>query len=1641
MARVNALILLLLVTFIFVKSELFLHHTYNGVQIQSFDCVFVHSPSIFYCRRPKEPIVDLVRKQENDTKSCLQNGGQMHLFSELRLNNVTINTLHHHRWTTTIEQLEEYSLFWKDPSLSDGYLCQCLKMGAFGINCEYQLPIGKTFEETLQWQLAMRAKSPEEVQMYGDVVCYEMLKCQSGVLCLDWREICDGIQQCLEGQDEENCDLLEMNICDDDEYRCDNGMCIAEEFFLDGEYDCLDWSDETELKNDRDCPQKSVSTECDDHCCSANKWSCGDGQCIADRLHFQKMVADWTCVSGRDQYFNCETHLTKMQWTMPNGRCHRGERHEASSVTNRSVVEQCEYLLRCTLSRGGEKNCLCNSISQCAERLKEDCLLPVIQYPRGTIVTPYTLFIYNPTRSWKNSRPDWILINGTVRCRHFLVTVKKFIAFDINLDVRRMIEEHFCRSSLSNISSPENIVTNQQCHRANESTDRCDEWNGCLSVTRINDGQWNCLNRRDEVDQTEMQIEKSCAHVRRHRLRCSTEQPTCLSVKILGDLYANCQNEFDELWFGVGRTLSSINCHDRSQDECSLLRRYIEQSWTSAKNREIGVERRIPFRSYCDTFKNLETQKDEDLTECQQWWICLDSQQRCVSGQCFQAKWADDMEWDCVDASDEYGLLKSLGALALYHASVHNFNNRSYFVPDQCNESDPFLCLASHATRQGFSCFNLSQISDGHIDCAGAIDERNTLRHCSHSSVLGYNFQCPSTNTCIPYWLHCFRDDYRCPNRSDDRLLCERQQGPSDCSYVKDFVCFDGQCFNGGRCNGHLDCPFGEDEYMCDYRSSSLNTLWPYRLVKRFEQGTEPNILRFSPYPADGNITQLDSHSITTLAPLITSNIPLNSPSLLSPFWCNRGLGLLISHNDSIVCFCPPQYYGGKCEYHAGRLSVLLHLDLSESIFINEDDPTILLKLLVLFIHNDEEVLQRDQFHFHPSIEVNHLYQNTGRKKKIISHFVYPRTFVNRQQRFFNRSSLLSNERPFSLRIELYRTIMNKEQQPSLISVWSYPLSLDHLPVTRLAKVLHLASSSANPCSSRSCSHPNEECHPLMNNKSRFICLCKTNFTGDHCSIRNPLCDQQYCHSTSLCQSRSPLPFCLCSANRFGQRCSLEHVACLSNPCLNNGSCFPDSHPDHVICLCTKEYAGSQCQWKRASIHLSLSTHLSYAGVVIQFFDIHLSSLDLILVRQQVFKSLPDDIDFYYPGEQQTVITGIVLVKLYSSHQEDLLSELHLLSLYVNVFSLVGTTEISPINQCSHVRSFIPGNLYQSKLVFFILAYLDSSSPIRYHYICRDNLDLLCFRDDLYLCVCSDNHTRVECFLYNDDLDRCSSLCLQQGRCLKGDHRRSRDFLCLCPPCHSGRQCQFNTESFSFTLDQLFSPDLLSDLQLETISLLAFFSILMFIIALPNNLFSFITLHRASCLRQGVGHYLLTMSVINQISLTLLLARLLHLILNITRTSSSSSSVWIDDFLCKSLNYLLSCSTRLVYWLTSLISIERLYATVFLRGQWLKQPRIARRLILFIFVAVFTTDLYELFFYRSFSTHIDGHGSLCVLNISAQERSLWITVHLLFLLLNSLLPFLINLLSTLIIIIIIINKKINTSKKTDPSQYSLSPPD
>ena len=83
----------------FVKSQISLYDTNDGIDIEFYDCVQIQS--LFYCRRPKQPI-NLTR--DNDTDECEHNDGQLHTFSELRSNNISVDILLH-QWRSPLEQL------------------------------------------------------------------------------------------------------------------------------------------------------------------------------------------------------------------------------------------------------------------------------------------------------------------------------------------------------------------------------------------------------------------------------------------------------------------------------------------------------------------------------------------------------------------------------------------------------------------------------------------------------------------------------------------------------------------------------------------------------------------------------------------------------------------------------------------------------------------------------------------------------------------------------------------------------------------------------------------------------------------------------------------------------------------------------------------------------------------------------------------------------------------------------------------------------------------------------------------------------------------------------------------------------------------------------------------------------------------------------------------------------------------------------------------------------------------------------------------------------------------------------------------------------------------------------------------------
>ncbi|CAF3301179.1 unnamed protein product, partial [Rotaria sp. Silwood2] len=306
-----------------IYGRILLYNTENKTTVEKFDCVYYvtdDGQEIPYCQR-----LSANQHIDRNWNEC-QNQGERILFHDLISKGIEPNEVL--SWSSSIEIADIYASIFYNQSLIEKndhqYVCKCIKPGTFGKYCQYQLTHDVTaFNAAINIQFKQKETGDSwNTQKYGKILCYETLSLQSYKLCLDWREICDGNPQYINGLDEENCDKLEFNECEDDEFRCTNGMCIPEEFWLDGVYDCMDWSDEYNIDLGQSCSFQAKPIECDEHLCHSNTYSCGDGQCIEwfTRLVFQREVSPGKdCYNKRNLNYMCEASQDQPSWTLEDG--------------------------------------------------------------------------------------------------------------------------------------------------------------------------------------------------------------------------------------------------------------------------------------------------------------------------------------------------------------------------------------------------------------------------------------------------------------------------------------------------------------------------------------------------------------------------------------------------------------------------------------------------------------------------------------------------------------------------------------------------------------------------------------------------------------------------------------------------------------------------------------------------------------------------------------------------------------------------------------------------------------------------------------------------------------------------------------------------------------------------------------------------------------------------------------------------------------------------------------------------------------------------------------------------------------------------------------------------------------------------
>ncbi|CAF3858767.1 unnamed protein product, partial [Rotaria sp. Silwood1] len=349
---------------------------------------------------------------------------------------------------------------------------------------------------------------------------------------------------------------------------------------------------------------------------------------------------------------------------------------------------------------------------------------------------------------------------------------------------------------------------------------------------------------------------------------------------------------------------------------------------------------------------------------------------------------------------------------------------------------------------------------------------------------------------------------------------------------------------------------------------------------------------------------------------------------------------------------------------------------------------------------------------------------------------------------------------------------------------WHLSLPYSFLPVNRLAAQLIIPEQAEIKDCPLDCSH-HGRCRSYADKRTLFFCECDPGYSDLACNETH----QCSCAIDARCHASS---FCLCSLHLFGRHCFLIHTFCQSNnnPCENNGFCIPVDVRlalYEFICLCKEGFTGSRCKKINNQIELQFQQHflatVSWAAIhLITAFD------DRKHERITLFKKIHVDQDTI--TLHLTDPFHILLVELFNrTYYRTILRETFIPSesIHAQVKSNQRCPSIDELRNITWINS----------PVWHRLKY--------YPLLCRQQRQLMCFYDDIFICIC-DLDRFANCFNFNHSIVyNCqdSNVCENNRQCLINNATCPRITFCICPDCFYGIKCQFSTRGFVLSLDAI----------------------------------------------------------------------------------------------------------------------------------------------------------------------------------------------------------------------------------------------
>ena len=957
------------------------------------------------------------------------------------------------------------------------------------------------------------------------------------------------------------------------------------------------------------------------------------------------------------------------------------------------------------------------------------------------------------------------------------------------------------------------------------------------------------------------------------------------------------------------------------------------------------------FRGCLTTYKNKNDKHNGSLYCCKNSSKCI-SKHKIVDGisDCHMNDDEEEFELSC-SINDTYrfkcpGESKCLSPLLLhktcpitrkrslndlrFHEICDRIVNILPVTIDGYNHSDESEC-------EQWQCNNIYTRCDGFWNCPYGDDESNcTGQLCPPHSLPCVSPKDNSTLSCLPADRI---DDgiVDCLGGSDERQYC-LTQAASNSPTIKDFRCWNSTKCIGSTdlCNNVKSCPFNDDEFFCGHRRSVCDTSKINvrdNIVHALCQIVDRRVVYFSLataiiYPAITN-QKINLNNEWSAVRQTIKNYRISMRDAPTSAWhCNRGLYTLYwlgDNNYDYKCFCPPSYYGDLCQYQNQRVSLTLELETVDARGIYG----IMIRLISTY--NDlQEVNSYDQYTYVPNVDC-------GMKLNLY---------------------LLYSTRPKNSS-KNYSVIIDAYDKTSLTYLASWHLNVPFLllPVQRLAARITIPAYQAlhqNNCE-LTCS--NGECMKYAN-VEMFFCRCNPGWSGAHCSI--PI-SFSYCSSDSICiDSIKNRSICICPLNKFGPRCLLTH-SCPPGTCKNNGQCVwtHTSSADGIYaCLCSEQFGGYRCEESKIKLEVSWNNIEIPSYTIVYLIALYSSMGPTQKIILQKLTILQQTLTMYTSNT-----FNAVFIKMNDNYYFTALTKVRHHNL---------STSINPSRRCSPINELLNSTL--------------STMPrIRqlkyYHLPCQTQHDLLCFVDEVYMCLCTLEH-HANCFKFDHTINfacKHSGHCQNGAACLQNAYKCPSTTICACTDCYFGDRCQFYAKGIGLTLDDILRYEIRLDVTLvdQTLSVKLSATVTMFLLTLGliDSGLSFLTFHSRDLQKVGCGIYLLAASITSFFTITVITLKFWFLIFTHTHAHTSRSAIRVG---CVFIEPLLRLFLYLGSWLNACVSIERAF-TVF-KGVLFNKAKstyIAKRVIVLLPVFIVVTLIHQPL-YRGWFDYTEERRVWCV---------------------------------------------------------------